>query len=521
MFRRFILSSGILLSFTAATRGQTILAPIAKIVSVAKPFQFSISGSTTQITVVEATTNLQNWISIQTNAAGAGNVTVTDWYSHDYPKRFYRVRTLSTNSVVPTNPPPSDLSDLAQLNNSVFMAGEGFNTLQFAPNGKLGFIAWRGQDLIYRERNGGSWSEQIIGRFGSTYVPGVREEYRFQPHAALLFDSQSRAHILRLNGSSVAHHLQQSNGTFADDAAISLSGIGSSFSLFTTAIGPNDKLHIAVVGSGTSPALNYGSNKSGSWQWRQVTTISGNSRGFLAQSYAPRWFSMAIDSQNNAHVAFCPQFAMPAYDGHARPYSELHYASDRGGNWFTQKVSSTSDDSGDVGAGASIAIGPDDLPAIANWFNDRASTGSSQYNQLHYQKRDSSGNWTKQFVTGNSAGYQAGDGPKGAGFAPYLRFDSRGRPNIAFCDDASQHFSDTGQNEYAGDLRHAYFNGSQWVFQIIYQQTVALDRQAVYPAMATAGNEIVFMGLNRQTAWASSRDAISTYNWFYVQTALP
>lgn len=520
MDRRFILSAGIFFTLIGSMHGQIALAPISKKVSAATPFQFKITGSSTETTVVEVTTNLQTWIPIQTNAAGVGNIVMTDWYSHDYPKRFYRVRSSGTITPPPP-PPPTSLNDLTQLNNAVFMAGEGFNTLQFAPNGKLGFIAWRGQDLIYRERNSSTWTEQIIGRFGANYSAGPREEYRFQPHAALLFDSQSRAHVLRLNGSSVAHHLQQGNGTFADDAAISLNGIGSSFSLFTAAIGPNDKLHIAIVGSSSSPALNYGSNKTGSWQWRQVTTISGNPRGFLGQSYAPRWFSMAIDSQNNAHVAFCPQFAMPSYGGYARPYSELHYASDRGGNWFTQKVASTTDDSGDVGMGASIAIAPDGSPAIANWYNERASTGSSQYNQLHYHKRDSNGNWVKQFVTGNSAGYEAGDGPKGAGFAPYLRFDSQGRPNIAFCDDASQHFGDTGQNEYGGDLRHAYFNGSQWIFRTVFQQTSALNGQIVYPAMATAGNEVVFMGLNRQTVWTSSRNANSTYNWFFVQNTLP
>ncbi len=517
MYQTFFLSCGILFFLTTLTHGQT-LSPVAKTVSAAKPFQFTVTAST-DLTVVETSSNLQTWTPLQTNAAGVENITVTDWYSHDYSRRFYRVRSLGSTPAPTPTPLPS--GDLSQLNNSVFIAGEGFNTLQFAPNGKLGFIAWRGQDLIYRERNSGTWSEQIIGRYGANYAAGGREEYRFQPHAALLFDSQSRAHVLRLNGSSVAHHVQQTSGSFAEDAAISLSGIGSSFSLFTAAIGPNDKLHIAIVGSSTSPALNYGSNKTGSWQWRQVTTIWGNPRGFLGQSYAPRWFSMAIDSQNNAHLTFCPQFAMPAYDGHARPYSELHYASDKGGNWFTQKVSSTSDDSGDVGAGASIAIAPDDQAAIASWFNDRASTGSSQYNQLHYFKRDANGTWVKQFVTGNSAGYEAGDGPKGAGFAPYLRFDSRGRPNIAFCDDAAQHFGDTGQNEYGGHLRHAYLDGSQWIFRTVFQQTSALNGQIVYPAMATAGNELVFMGLNRQTVWTSSRDATSTYNWFYVQSALP
>ena len=518
MYQTFILFIGIFCFLINSAYSQVSLRPTR--IS-GDPFQFVMNGSSDQVTVIETSTDFQNWLSVQTNAAGAINVTYTDWWSHDYSRRFYRVRIL-TNSIGATNPLPGALTNLAALPNAVFMAGEGFNTLQFAPNGKLGFIAWRGQDLIYRERVNNSWSEQVVGRFGAVYTAGVSEEYRFQPHAALLFDSQSRAHILRLNGSSIAHHVQN-GGSFSETTAISLNSVGSSFSLFTAAMGSGDKLHIALEGSAAYAAISYGTDKNGSWQWSQVGTIAGNPRGFLKQSYAPRWFSLAIDSQNWAHLTFCPEFKLPAIDGHSRPYSELHYASNRGGNWFTQKVSSTLDDSGEVGSGASIAIGPDDQPAIANWFNERASTGSSQQNFLNYHRRDANGNWSKQLVTSTSSGYVAGDGDRGAGFAPYLRFDSRGRPNIAFCDDASEHFPVWGQNEFAGNLRHAFFDGTRWVFRSIYQQAVPLDRQIVYPAMALSGSEMVFMGLERKTAWLDGghRNANSTYNWFYAQTSAP
>jgi hypothetical protein len=43
----------------------------------------------------------------------------------------------------------------------------------------------------------------------------------------------------------------------------------------------------------------------------------------------------------------------------------------------------------------------------------------------------------------------------------------------------------------------------------------------VYPAMATMGNEIVFMGLDRRTVWSDYRTAISTYQFFFVPMALP
>jgi hypothetical protein len=462
-----------------------------------------------QPTVVEATTNFLNWVSIDTNAANSSPIIITDAQSAGFPRRFYRVQTLGAT-----------LPDLGQATNSVFMAGEGFNAIQYTPGGRLGFIVWRGQDLVYRERNGTVWIERVIERFGNTYAPGAREEYRFQPHAALLFDSQSRAHILRLSGSTARHHIEQSDGSFAEDTAISLSSVGSSFSLFSAAIGPGDELHIAIVGAENNAAISYGSNKSGTWQWSRVTHVTGDPRGFWKQSYAPRWFSMAIDSQNNAHLTFCPQFQLPTGpEGYLRPNDELHYASNRGGSWTTQRIAYVPDLSGDAGEGASIAIGPNNQPAIAAWYNERFPTGSSDFCQLHYYTFDGNGTWTKQLVAANAAGYLAGDGDKGTGFAPYLRFDSQGRPNIAFCDDAAQHFPT--QQEYAGNLRHAWFDGGQWNIRSVYPQTAALDAQVIYPAMAMLGNEMAFIGLDRRTVWQDSRTATSTYQFFFVQLPLP
>ena len=172
---------------------------------------------------------------------------------------------------------------------------KGFNAIQYAPSGKLG-SSFGGTGPRLPRRNGTVWEERVIGRFGNTYVPGAREEYRFQPHVALLFDSQSRAHVLRLSGSSVRHHIEQGDGSFAEDTAISLSSVGSSFSLFSAAIGPGDKLHIAVDRIGENHAYQLGSNKSGAWQWSRVTNVTGDPRGFF-NSLCARWFSMAIDSR--------------------------------------------------------------------------------------------------------------------------------------------------------------------------------------------------------------------------------
>ena len=475
----------------------------------AHPYRFSVSPYTVPL-VIEASSDLANWVSISTVPVSTAPTTVTDSQSANFARRFYRART--DTPVLP---------DLTQLSNSVFIAGEGFNTVQYALNGKLGFIIWRGENLVYRERIGTAWTEQVIGRFGRVYTPGSREEYRFQPHAALLFDSQSRARVLWLSGSTVRHHIQQSSGSFTEATSISLASAGSSFSLFAAAIGAGDTLHIAVVGSQSNAAITYGSNKTGSWQWTLVTSVVGDPRGFFKQSFAPRWFSLAVDSQNAAHLTFCPEFKMPrGPEGYVKPNNELHYATDRGGSWTTQRIAWVPDESGDAGQGASVAIGPNDQPAIAAWYNERFPTGSSDFCRLYYYTRDTSGNWTQQLVADSAAGYVAGDGNKGTGFAPCLRFDSRGRPNIAFCDDAAQHFP--YQNEYAGNLRHAWHDGTRWLTRTVYQQTAPLDRQVIYPAMATMGNEMVFMGLDRHTlVWSDYRTAVSTYQFFFVPLALP
>jgi hypothetical protein len=502
--RSFILLAAAFYVATASGQSAITLRPAGRTI----PFRITISPSA-EPTVLEASTNLNRWIGIATNAPNAAPITITDSQSAALPRRFYRIQTLG---------PP--LSDLTQVPNDVFMPPDGFNALQYAPNGKLGFIVWRGKDLLYRERNGSVWREYVVGTFGNTYAPGVTEEYRFQPLCALLFDSASRAHILRLSGNSVRHHVQQATGAFAESAAISLSALGSTFSLFDAAIGPRDALHIAVVPAQQNAVVHYGSNKPGAWQWSSVAQLTGNPRGFWKQSYAPRWFSLAVDSQNYAHITFCPQFQLPlGPEGYYQPNSELHYASNRGGTWTSQRLANVPDLSGDAGHGASVAIGPNDQPAIAAWYNERWRTGSSDWCQLHYYTRDAGGAWSKQIVASNADGYLAGDGDKGTGFAPYLRFDSRGRPHVAFLDDAAQHFP--MQNEYAGNLRHAWYDGANWITRTVYRQTAALERQIVYPAMAVSEDEMTFIGLDRHTVWQTDRIATSTYYFFSVQAPLP
>ena len=475
-------------------------------------FQFHIGGP--QPTILQASSDLRTWVNLQTNLVP--EVNYSDSQSRNFSRRFYRLVTFTPPVIN-----PSPLSDLSQLPNEVFIPNEGFNTLQFSPSGNLGLIVWKNRDLIYRERTqGGAWSEAVVTSDGGLYQARGFDEQRFQPLASLLFDSASRPHVFEVNGGSIRHLIRE-NGSWRQTEVITPSGAGSAFALFAVSLGANDSIHIGVIGDGYDPNLVYGSNKSGNWNWSTVTRLTGRARGFFQQSCTPRFFSMAIDSQNAAHFAFTREFALPrGPEGYLKPYSELSYASNRPGYWIIERVNYPVDGSGDCGQGASIAIGPDGEPAIAGWWNERASTGSAQFGHVRYHRRNSNGNWSNDYVMGYTDGYNAGDGDKGTGFSPYLRFDNQGRPHISFSDDASQHFS-TGQNEYAGQIRHAYHNGSQWRFHTVYEQRDALQKQMVYPAMALSGNEMVFMGLERQTQWLDSRNAVSTYRLVYRSEPLP
>ena len=494
-----------------------------------------ITGAATQASTLQASSDFRTWKDLQTLSSNE-SINYYDYDAGFLATRFYRLiqtntttGSTSTNSVpapivppvIPISPAPSgNLVNLSALPNSVFLPNEGFDTIQFAPSGQLGFIVWKNQELIYRQREtDGRWSEQVISSDGSVFVPSTSsyaQEWQFEPRAVLLFDSGSAPHILKLGGNQILHYSRNSSGQWSQ-SAISASAAGSSFKYFAAAMGPGNVLHLALVGSETSPSISYGTNRDGSWSWSRVNGMTGSPDGYYHQSYAPRFFSLAVDSRNFAHLTFCPEFGLPrGPEGYLRPYDQLHYANNRNGYWTDDKIMDVADGSGEAGLGASIAIGPDDQPAIASWYDERASTGSSQWSQLLYFHRNNSGVWSQSTVTGAPDGYAAGDGDKGTGFAPYLRFDSQGRAHIIFSDHASQHFS-SGQNEYAGQIRHAVLNGN-WSFETLYRQTNPLARQMIYPAFALNGSEIVSMGLERQTSWVSpdSRLANSTYVFVFV-----
>ncbi len=465
--------------------------------------ELTMNGSSAQPMVLQGSSDLKTWQDLQTVTLGGSPITYTDLQAVAVQERSYRLRGAAADPAG-----LKSLPDLGDLENRVFPAPEGFNTIQFAPNGTLGFIFWRDQQLVIRERAAnGSWIEQGVADGGNTFKPYLvfdftapREDYRFQPSAVLLYDSSSVLHVFRVFGKLIVHYTRNPDWTVVE--TISDPVANADLAVLEGAIGPDNVFHFAALSAGSPRNLTYGTSFRGRWNWTTLSTVSDPPLTYWAPPFAARWLALAVDSHNAAHVAFRSALDL-TYDsaGHPRAYSELKYASNAGGSWATVLVSKPQDLSGEAANGASIAIGSDDKPRILSWYDERGDGGSAQESRLYFHERDGGGNWSASVVISQADGYVAGDGNKGAGFSPYLRFDSRGVAHILYLDHAGEHFGNIGQQEYAGNVRHAWWNGGGWSFETVFRQGAPLQQEAVYPAFAVSGSELAVAVLERDTQW--------------------
>lgn len=478
-----------------------------------------MNGSGGEQVILQGSRDMKAWTDLETFQLN-GTPVVYEQSPSGIQHHFFRLKTVASVPVGTTLPPLSDLQ------NNVFVAGEGFDTVQFARNGTLGMIFWKGRELMIRERySSGGWVEQTVSGGGNLFQHNInRTDYKFQPAGVLLYDSNSQPHVFRVSGGRTISHLVRSGSNWTQLEALENSAANANISMLVGAIGTGDRFHLAAVTSSDSPNVTYGSNRNGSWSWNTVSSIGAFPTHYLAPSYAPRWLSLAVDSKNAAHITFRPEYRVAFVGGYARAYNELAYASNRSGPWSVQIVQKPRDDSGEAGHGTSIAIGPDDKPYIASWHNERGPGGSAENSRLFFQSQDGSGTWTRTEVISRPDGYIAGDGEKGTGFAPYLRFDGQGRPHILFLDHGSEHFWESGQSEYAGHIRHAWReNNGQWQVESIYRQATPMREQMIYPAFALNGSEIVVTGLQRETQWNMSGyppTVSSTYRYIYTTATL-
>lgn len=439
----------------------------------------------------------------------------------------------SATNLAPTNsaaalqaPTPATPSDMETL------AGEGFNNFQVAPDGTVAELIWRDggpndfpnsgpytkPQLIYRTLTpAGAWHEELVATSAFTTQAFFNESftpYRRDEQAQLVFRSDSSPEVFRLDESApgqIDHYRRAANGTWQLLEQITAVPWDPSTQPqpvlyhLAAAIGPGDVLSLAVTqiltnetsNSPESGLLLYGTNRGGAWSF-QAVTATGDPEPYLGQDYAPRFFSMAVDSQGFAHIAYTPAFDVKQVGpANAQVFSQLAYATNRSGGWVTQAVYQPSDGSGDAGLGASIAIGPGDQVAIASFFDKRVVSGSAQYSQLLYHTLQPNGTWFTQAVAASADGYVAGDGPNFTGFAPQLQFDSQGLPEIAFSDHASQHFN-VVDNEFAGQIRRAALTASGWQLTTVYAQTDPLHNEVEYPVMVLSAAGPLFAAEVRQ-----------------------
>jgi hypothetical protein len=399
-------------------------------------------------------------------------------------------------------------------------AGE-FNWTQYSPTGELAQLVWDGQTLVYRSRAANAWHAEAVVTAGTYTQPryDTRDQVqRASQSAQLVFTADGAPHVLFLDpvwvgGSNayqtVVRHFARYNGAWQLLESVTAPWLSTwGPSNLVAEAGPNNALHLLFaetynpatgVGAFGTGILWHATNKGGSWAFDRVadTTDLKQDVWFTGARWAPRFLSLAIDGRNNAHVTYTPQFYIAG--AFSTVTSELRYATNAGGSWRSERVLAPADGTGDAGLGASVAVAPNGQVAIASYFVDRYPTGSPQASKLVYHTRKAGGGWAHADVVTRPDGYAAGDGARFTGFAPYLYFDSAGRANVVFSDEAGEHLPVTYANEVAGQIRVATLANGRWTTRTVYRQTDPLVNQLYYPVAATRNGQTVFAGL-RATA---------------------
>ena len=420
-------------------------------------------------------------------------------------------------------------------------AGE-FNWTQYSPTGELAQLVWEGQTLVYRTRASNTWHEEAVAAasgYSQASYDTRDQVQKASQSAQLVFTSDGTPHVLFLQSSwvsssnayqTVIKHYARVGGAWQQVESISAPWLSTwGPSNLTAEAGTNNSIHLLFaetyspatgVGNTGSGILWYATNKSGSWRFDRVADTADLKLDvwFSGGQWAPRFLSMAVDGSNNAHVTFCPQFYIAG--AFSTVYSELKYASNSSGAWRSETVYTPQDGTADAGLGASVAVGPNGRIAIASYYAERYSTGSPQYSKLMYHLRNSNGTWNHWDAVTSPDGYVAADGARFTGFSPQLFFDSSGRANIVFSDEASQHLPVTYANEFSGQIRLATLNGNSWSLHTIYRQTDPLHNQLFYPVAATYNGQTMFSGLQVSSTLDGNRN-ITRSNFSVVDVNAP
>src|SRR5262245_47527091 len=398
------------------------------------------------------------------------------------------------------------LEDRTTPSGSQIPAGE-FNWMQYSPTGTLGQLIWDGQMLVYRTRSGGAWHSENVARsddFTKLQYNSRDEMQTASQTAQLVYTADGVAHALFLEKqyrwqtndyqTFIRHYARTPVGwrmvetiappwrsTWGPNNLVAAAGPGNSLHLTFT----ETTVAATAVGHFGTGNLWYATNKTGRWTFGKIAATADLNYDvwIMGMRYAPRFLSLAVDKQGNAHVTYTPQFYISGAFGTVQ--SDLKYASNASGAWQSETVVAASDGSADAGLGASVAIAPNGTIAIASYFVDRYESGSPQSAVLLYSTRNADGTWTTVNAAITPDGYVGTDGAKFTGFAPQLSFDAQSRPTIVFSDEAGQHLPVSFSNEFAGQIRSATLVNGSWVMNTLFRQSDPLANQLSYPVAPT------------------------------------
>src|SRR4029077_15366758 len=122
--------------------------------------------------------------------------------------------------------------------------------------------------------------------------------------------------------------------------------------------GPNNTFHLiftetynpaTAVGQFGTGKLSYATNKSGSWIFSKVADTADLNYDvwIMGMRYAPRFLSLAVDAQGNAHVTYTPEFFISGAFGTVS--SDLKYATNASGTLQSETLIASADGTADAG----------------------------------------------------------------------------------------------------------------------------------------------------------------------------
>ena len=407
------------------------------------------------------------------------------------------------------------LEDRTTPSGSQIPAGE-FNWMQYSPNGTLGQLIWNGQTLVYRTRSGNAWQSETIARSDdfTELQYNTRDEVQTASQTAqLVYTTNGNAHALYLEElfhwqtntfqTVIRHYARGANGwrmvetiappwrtTWGPNNLVAEAGLNNSIHLIFS----ETQTAATAVGNFGTGRLTYATNKTGTWTFDKIANTADLNYDvwIMGMRYTPRFLSLAVDAQNNAHVTYTPKFFISGAFGTVK--SELRYATNAGGAWLDNR-GPVDRRRADAGLGASVAVAPNGTVAVASYYVDRYVTGSPEKSWLMHSTRGATGTWNTVTAVGSPDGYVGEDGPDFTGFAPHLSFDSQSRPTVVFSDEGSDHLPVSYANELAGQIRSTTLTNGSWVTTTLYRQTNPLTFQLFYPVAATFNGQTAYAGL--------------------------